>query len=125
MLPAFNPADFDLVKKLALELPGTAEGLSHEGTPAVKVGKTLLCRLHESGELISAHIGFEPRDRFLDAYPDLFFLPAHIARWPYMALRLPATRRVVLREALEAAWRGLAGKRRWLRTPRPGGQTEA
>jgi hypothetical protein len=37
----YNPADFDVVKQIALTFPGTEESVSHEGTPSIKVrGKT-------------------------------------------------------------------------------------
>lgn len=68
----FNYGDFDTVKKIALTFPGTAESVSHEGTPSVKVQNKLMCRLHESGEFIPIRLDFEIRDKYLDSHPEIF-----------------------------------------------------
>lgn len=108
----FNPADFEPIKQIALQFPGTEESVSHENTPSVKVRGKLLCRLHDNGEIIPIHIGFENRDHYLEKYPELFHLPAHFVKYPYMAMwTMQQYDKKLLTEVLLAAWKGLASKK--------------
>ncbi len=43
---AVTPAGFDRVRRLALALPGVAEGTFY-GTPAFRVGRKYFTRLHD------------------------------------------------------------------------------
>lgn len=108
----FNYSDFDVVKSIALTFPGTAESVSHEGTPSVKVRNKLMCRLHDSGEFIPIHLDFEFRDHYLDSYPELFHLPDHFKAYPYICMWLHNKyNRKLLTELLELSWKGLATKK--------------
>lgn len=106
----FNPADFEIVKQIALTFPGTEESVSHEATPSVKVRGKLLCRLHDSQPFIPIHIGFENRDHYLENYPDCFLLPEHFKNYPYMCMHLYVDDIALIKEVLEVSWRGLASK---------------
>ena len=107
----FNPSDFEPVKRIALSFPGAEEGVSHEGTPSVKVRGKLMCRLHDSGEFIPIHLDFSWRDQYLESYPELFHLPDHFKPYPYICLWIGRYEKKLLYEILELSWRGLASKK--------------
>jgi hypothetical protein len=107
----FNYSDFDLVKNIALSFPYTEESVSHEGTPSVKVGGKLMCRLHESGEFIPIRLDFEIRDKYLDSHPEIFHLPQHFKAYPYICMWTHSTNTKLLTEILELCWKGLATKK--------------
>lgn len=109
--PNFNYSDFEVVRNIALTFPGTEEGISHEGTPSVKVRGKLMCRLHDSGAFIPIHLGFETRDRYLDTHPEIFHLPDHFKAYPYLCMWVHHYDKKLLREILELSWRGLASKK--------------
>ncbi len=106
----YNPADFEPVARIALQFPGTHEDTSHEGTPSVKVGKKLMCRLHDNGLWIPIQLDFPIRDQYLDSHPEIFILPEHFKKWPYIAMVIHQYDVKLLREVLELSWRGLASK---------------
>lgn len=107
----FNPADFEPIRRVALQYPGTEDGMSHNSTPSIKIGKKLMCRLHENGEIIPIHLTFETRDAFLETYPESFTLPEHFKPWPYIALIVGSYTQELLKEVLESSWRVLATKK--------------
>lgn len=118
-----DPALFEPIRQVALAFPGAEDSLSHNATPSIKVRGKLLCRLHESGEFIPIHVGFEHRDYFLETYPETFHLPKHFRKYPYIALWLQHYSPRVLREVLEVGWRGLASQRQlrdWAQQNPPG-----
>lgn len=104
----YNYSDFDLVKGIALSFPGTVEGISHEGTPSVKVRNKLMCRLHDSGEFIPIHLDFEIRDGYLERYPEFFHLPDHFRSYKYICMWTFCKDKELLNEILELSWKGLA-----------------
>lgn len=107
----FNYADFETVKTIALTFPGTEEGISHEGTPSVKVRGKLMCRLHDSGEFIPIRLDFDIRDKYLDSHPEIFHLPDHFKGYPYICMWIHQYDRNLLKEILEESWKGLATKK--------------
>ncbi len=108
---AFDPIDFEPIRKIALTFPGAEDSISHEGTPSIKVRGKLLCRLHDNGKFIPIQVGFENRQLLLEKYPDEFTVPDHFINYPYIALWVPQTRLALLREVVEMAWRQLASKK--------------
>lgn len=106
--PSFNPADFEPVRQIAILFPGTADGISHEGTPSVKVGKKLMCRLHESGAFISIRLPFEVRDAYLESHPEVFHLPDHFRKYPYICMWIHPYKTDLLREVLYKSWKSIA-----------------
>lgn len=107
----FNPADFETVKKIALQFPGTEESVSHENTPSVKLRGKLMCRLHDCGEFIPIHLTFELRDKYLDSHPEVFHLPVHFKNYPYVCMWIHKYDMKLLNEVLELSWRSLASKK--------------
>lgn len=110
-LEKFNREDFETVKQIALQFPGTEESLSHEGTPSVKVRGKLMCRLHDNGEFIPIRLNFEVRDKYLDSHPEIFHLPDHFKAYPYICMWLNSYDTKLLTEVLEQSWRALASKK--------------
>ncbi|MBO9561494.1 MAG: hypothetical protein J7621_01925 [Niastella sp.] len=108
----YDPADFEVVKKIALTFPETEESTSHEGTPSVKVRGKLMCRLHDNGEFIPIHLGFEFHDKYLNSHPELFHVPDHFKGYAYICMWIqPHYDKKLLMEVLELSWRGLASKK--------------
>lgn len=106
----YNPADFDVVKHIALTFPGTEESVSHEGTPSIKVRGKLMCRLHDNGEFIPIRLDFPVRDQDLESHPEIFHLPEHFKSYPYLCMWLHVQDVKLIQEVLEQSWRGLASK---------------
>jgi hypothetical protein len=107
----YNPADFEPIKKIALDFPGTEESVSHENTPSIKVRGKFMCRLHDCGEFIPIHLDFELRDQYLNSHPEIFDLPDHFKNYPYICMWIYAYDTKLLKEILELSWRGLASKK--------------
>lgn len=107
----FNYKDFEAVKNIALNFPGTEESVSHEGTPSVKVRGKLMCRLHDCGEFIPIHLDFVNRDRYLDSHPEIFHLPDHFKNYPYICMWVHTHNKKLVFEVLELSWKGLASKK--------------
>lgn len=100
----------ETVRQLALALPGVEEGLSYR-TPAWKIGKTLLARMHQDGEALVLKMDFLARDTLMQADPDTFFITDHYQNYPWVLVRLSTVRREQLRGLLDVAWRDAAPKR--------------
>jgi hypothetical protein len=100
----------ETVRQLALALPGVAEGLSYR-TPAWKVGKTLLARMHQDGEALVLKMDFLARDTLMQADPHTFFITDHYQNYPWVLVRLSSVRPEQLRDLLDDAWRSAAPKR--------------
>lgn len=107
----FNYSDFDAVKTIALTFPGTEESVSHEGTPSVKVRGKLMCRLHDSGEFIPIRLDFKLREKYLEAYPEIFHLPDHFKNYPYICMWINNHNQKLINEILELSWKSLATKK--------------
>jgi hypothetical protein len=100
---------FDTVRELALALPGVEEGLSY-GTPAFRLRKTLLARLHQEGEALVLKMDPLTRDTLMEADPETFFVTDHYRGYPWVLVRLATVRREQLRDLLDDAWRSAAPK---------------
>ena len=109
--PEYDPATFEAARAIARSFPGTEDAFSHNGTPSVKVGKKLMCRLHENGIWIPVHLSVELRDSFLESHPEYVALPDHFRNYPYLALRADCRDGSFMRVLLESSWRALAGKK--------------
>ena len=105
------PATYDMVRRLALALPGVVEGMAY-GTPSLHVGRALLGRLREDGETLVLKIDPADRVRWFAEEPDTFYLTDHYRDHPVMLVNLLAVREGALPALVEGAWRIVAGKRR-------------
>jgi hypothetical protein len=93
---------FDTVRELMRALPGVEEGTSY-GTPAFRVQKKFIARLHEDGETLV--IKCADRDPLLEADPQAFYVTKHYLNYPYVLVRLSRVKRAGLRDLIEQVWR--------------------
>ena len=107
----FNYSDFALLRDIALTFPNTEESVSHEGTPSIKVRGKLMFRLHESGEFFPIHLDFDNRDKYLERYPEIFHLPDHFIKYPYICMWIHQYDKKLLHEILELSWKSLSTKK--------------
>src|SRR5215467_3439822 len=96
------------IRRAALSFPGVEEGTSYR-TPAFKLGKKLLVRLHQDGTSLVLKVGDATRDHLLQADPDTFFITDHYRGYPYVLAHLDrlsaADLRKLLARAIEASSR--------------------
>ena len=95
------------VRRLAKALPGAEESTSY-GTPAFKVKKKLIVRLHQSGEALVVMISMSDRELRMKVDPETFFITDHYLNYPAMLVRMATVQEDDLRELLEEAWRRVA-----------------
>jgi hypothetical protein len=105
--------DFDVVREIALALPGVDESALH-GHPALKVsGRLLTCpAIHKSAEpnSLAVRIGFDERQALLASQPDVYYVTDHYVNHPAVLVRLSRIRRDSLRDLLAIAWRFVNSK---------------
>jgi hypothetical protein len=90
------------IRKVALSFPGVEEGTSY-GTPAFKLKKKLLVRLHQDGKSLVLKVGDATRDHLLQAEPDTFFITDHYCGYPYVLAHLDRLSTDDLRKLFEKA----------------------
>lgn len=99
----------DEFRALALALPGVEEGMAY-GTPIWRVGKRMLTRVWEGGEVVLKME--EPmRDALIEVRPDVFFVTDHHRGHPLGLARLATAERDQIADILEMGWRKIAPKR--------------
>lgn len=102
---------FDDVRTLALALPQVEEGTSYE-TPAFRVRKRLMARLHHDEAALVLRVEPDERAALLAGQPDRFFITPHYEDSPHWILaRLEPADPQEIGELLEVAWRRLAPPR--------------
>ena len=102
-----KPLTFDDVRTLAEALEDVEIGTTY-GTPALKVrGKVFACiatnRSAEPGTLVVV-VGFEERDRLLEADPATYYLKDHYRNSPSILVRLARVHPDALHDLLRMAW---------------------
>ena len=99
--------DFDLVRQIALALPGVEESTMY-GAPAVKLRKKLLAcpAIHRSAEpnTLAVRIDFEQREELINEDPDVYYLKDHYVNYPVVLVRMSRINRDALRDLLEMSW---------------------
>ena len=89
-------------RKIALALPGAAEG-PYFGKPAIFLGEDYLCRIHDKEEAVVLRTGsMEMREVMLEAEPKLFYITDHYKNFPVILVRLGALDRKTLKDLLAA-----------------------
>lgn len=110
--------DFDVVREIALTLPGVVEGTIH-GAPSLKVrGKLLACpALHSSAEpdTIAVKLDFDQRARLIADAPHTYYLTDHYVNHPTVLVRLSRMDRNSLTELLGMAWRFVSSPNKSIR----------
>ncbi len=101
-----QPIDFDLVREIALTLPGVEVSTSH-GAPSLKVRRKLLaCRaINKSAEpdTLVVHVDLAQRAHLLDSEPHIYYLTDHYAPHPLILVRLSKIKQPALKKLLRAA----------------------
>jgi hypothetical protein len=108
--PPYSELERELVRGLALALPGVEEATSY-GTPAFKVRGRIIARLHQDGESLVIKIDLLKREILINAEPATFYITDHYRCWPYMLVRLSEVRHEMLKTLIEDAWRMEASQR--------------
>ena len=67
---------WDVVRKLALELPGVQEGTSYS-TTSFKVNRKLLARYHQDGESLVIKVEYAAREVLMGANPKTYYVTDH------------------------------------------------
>ena len=111
---------FDMVREAALKLPSVSESTSY-GTPCLRVGKTMICRLREDGETLVLKLDMMEREILMEAEPDVFFITDHYRGYPTVLMRLPKADIDHIEMLLRRAWFAAAPKRLTKRFPDAGG----
>jgi hypothetical protein len=105
--------DFDVVREIALALPGVTESTLH-GAPSLKVrGKLLACpAIHKSAEpgTLAVRLDFERRAELIAAQPDVYYVTDHYANYPTVLVRLSRIDRRSLTEVLHLGWQFVGSK---------------
>ncbi len=101
---------FDVVRALALALPGVEETTSY-GTPAFKVRGKLIARLREEGDVLVVKAEIGHREALIAARPSVYFVTPHYLESRYVLVRLAAVDRDELADLLGDAWHLVAPKR--------------
>ena len=101
---------FELVRRIALALPGVEDALSY-GAPGLKVKGKLVARLKEEG-VIAIRVGtILERDWLIETDPAVFYITEHYRDYPSLLVRLSAVSETTLRDLLTAEWRRVAPKK--------------
>jgi hypothetical protein len=99
---------FDTVREVALALPEVEESTSW-GTPAFKVRRKMICRLHDKHpDVLVVRIDMADKEYLIGSLPDVYFSLPHYDGYPAVLVRLPVVERDELRRLLTAAWRFVA-----------------
>jgi hypothetical protein len=111
---------FDMVREAALKLPSVSEGTSY-GTPCLRIGKTMICRLREDNETLVLKVDPMERDILMEAEPGVFFTTDHYRGYPLVLVSLPKADIDHIDMLLRRAWFAAAPKRLTKRFPDAGG----
>jgi hypothetical protein len=99
--------DFDVVRQIALALPGVEESTIH-GAPSLKVrGRLLTCTaIHRSAEpnTLAVRIDIERRAELMASEPSVYYVTEHYVNTPTILVRLDQIDRRSLIELIGMAW---------------------
>ena len=98
---------FQRLQALARAFPGIEASTSY-GTPALKVGKKLILRLHQSEDAIVLLLdSVEQQQALIAEDPMTFYITDHYAGYPAVLVR-PDCEESTFVSLLEASWRRVA-----------------
>jgi hypothetical protein len=105
--------DFDIVKRIALGLPGVEESTMY-GSPALKIRGKLLAGVpvNKSAEpdSLGVCVDFDRRAELLAGAPDVYYLTDHYVNYPIVLVRLSRIDPDALPDLLGMAWRFVTAK---------------
>ena len=97
------------IESFTATLPGAQISTSY-GTPAVKVGKTLLMRMHQKEDAIVMSVGdADEQQTLIAADPMTFYITDHYDGYPFVLVR-PTIDPAAFEALLLNAWRRVASK---------------
>lgn len=102
--------NFEDVRRIALSFPGVEEGTSY-GTPAFRVSRKFITRLHDSGEAMVMRVGFDEREMLMEREPGTYFITDHYKDYPIVLVRISAVAEPVFTALFERNWRDAAAKK--------------
>ena len=101
---------FTVIEDIAKSFPGTEVSTSH-GTPAIKVGKKLILRLHQKEDAIVVLLRtVKEQQQLISRDPMVFYITDHYEGYPAILVR-PTIEESTFREVMEVAWRRVARKK--------------
>jgi hypothetical protein len=103
-------AELEDLRRIAGALPGVTERPSY-GTPSFHAAGGLVSRLQEDAEHISLRRDKQERWELVASAPQIYSVPEHFAKWPFVCAHLPSIEVDELAEVVEDAWRMVARKR--------------
>ena len=93
------------VVRIGTQLEGVVEGTSYR-TPALKAGKTLMCRLKEDAATLMVRVvDLDDKEALLHGHPDVLFTTPHYEGYASVLVRLAGVGEALLGELIEDAWR--------------------
>jgi hypothetical protein len=96
---------FDAVRKIAMAMDGVEEATSY-GTPAFKVGGTMIARLRDDIGTLVVRMSIEDRAELIAADPETYFITDHYLEYPYILVNLARANPDAMRDLLLGAWKG-------------------
>jgi len=101
---------FDRIVEISKPFPGIEVGTSY-GTPALKVGKKLILRMHQKEDAIVLLLdSVEDQEELIQSDPMGFYITDHYIGYPAVLVR-PTVEEALFRDLLERSWRRVARKK--------------
>jgi hypothetical protein len=105
------PVTFEAIRKMALALDNVEEATSY-GTPAFKVGGTMLARLRDDIGALVVRMSIEERQELIAEDPETYFITDHYLEYPYILVNLARVEPDAMRDLLRGAWKSAAAEKR-------------
>jgi hypothetical protein len=105
------PVSFEAIRKMALALENVEETTSY-GTPAFKVGKTMIARLRDDIGALVVWMRIEDREQAIAEDPETYFVTDHYLKYPYILVNLSRVTPDAMRDLLRGAWRSAAAEKK-------------
>lgn len=100
---------FEVIERLAQAYPGTQVSTSY-GTPAIKVGKKLILRLHNKEDAIVLMLNtVEEQQALISGDPLSYYITPHYEGYAAVLVR-PTVEEAEFNALLERSWRRVARK---------------
>jgi hypothetical protein len=105
------PVTFDAIRKMAMALEGVEEATSY-GTPAFKVGGTMIARLRDDIGALVVRMSIEDRAELIAADPQTYFITDHYLEYPYILVNLARANPDAMRDLLRGASRSASAEKK-------------
>jgi hypothetical protein len=108
---------FDAIQKMALALDNVEEATSY-GTPAFKLGGTMIARLRDDLGALVLRMSIEDREALTAEDPETYFITDHYLNYPYVLIRMTRVHPDAMRDLLRGAWKTAAAQKKTKRVHR-------